>query len=181
MVKAKEVDEDIQYLLAKNEEMVDQINAVELKLDKKESSNDVNVNFSGLAESVADLLMTMSKSSNGSIIINKPQTESVSLLGQFKNLQKNIVKLKISNTNIATQLEHVKSELNQTKNDLSSELNVVAVRKISPINAGLLYCYSYFDFIFRKISMGLPLFQHHVKSILKEVQEQMDHIRFDQA
>ena len=98
MVEAKEVDEDIQYLLAKNEEIVDQINAVELKLDNRGSSNDVNVNFSGLAESVADLLMTMSKSSNGSIIINKPQTESVSLLGQFKNLQRNIVKLKLSNT-----------------------------------------------------------------------------------
>ena len=101
MVKAKEVDEDIQYLLAKNEEIIDQINTVELKLDNGGSSNDVNVNFSGLAESVADLLMTMSKSSNGSIIINKPQTESVSLLGQFKNLQKNIVKLKLSNTKIS--------------------------------------------------------------------------------
>ena len=105
MVEAKEVDEDIQYLLAKNEEMVDQINAFELKLDKSGSSNDVNVNFSGLAESVADLLMTMSKSSNGSIIINKPKTESVSLLGQFKNLQKNIVKLKLSNTKICSFID----------------------------------------------------------------------------
>ena len=113
--------------------MGDQINAIESKLENGDSNGNVNVNFSGLAESVADLLMTMSKSSNGSIIINKPQTESVSLLGQFKNLQRNIVKLKLSNTQIATELQHVKSELNQTKNDLSSELNVVAVSELSPI------------------------------------------------
>lgn len=45
--------------------MGDQINAIESKLDNENSNGDVNVNFSGLAESVADLLMTMSKSSNG--------------------------------------------------------------------------------------------------------------------
>ena len=127
MVKTKEVDEDIQYLLTKNEEMVDQINAIESKIEKRESNGEVNVNFSGLAESVADLLMTMSKSSNGSIIINKPETESVSLLSQFKNLQKNIVKIKLNNDKMASGLERVKSELNQTKSDLMSELNIVAV------------------------------------------------------
>ena len=127
MVKTKEVDEDIQYLLTKNEEMVDQINAIESKIENRESNGEVNVNFSGLAESVADLLMTMSKSSNGSIIINKPETESVSLLSQFKNLQKNIVKIKLNNDKMASGLERVKSELNQTKSDLMSELNIVAV------------------------------------------------------
>ena len=65
MIRTKEVDEDIQFLLSKNEEMGDQINAIESKLDNENSNGDVNVNFSGLAESVADLLMTMSKSSNG--------------------------------------------------------------------------------------------------------------------
>ena len=127
LVEAKEVDEDIQYLLAKNEEMVDQLNAVESRIDNGGSSGGVNVNFSGLAESVADLLMTMSKSSNGSIVINKPESESVSLLGQFKSLQRNIVKIKLSNDKMASGLEQVKSELNQTKNDLSSELSIVAV------------------------------------------------------
>ena len=127
LVEAKEVDEDIQYLLAKNEEMVDQLNAVESRIDNDGSSGGVNVNFSGLAESVADLLMTMSKSSNGSIVINKPESESVSLLGQFKSLQRNIVKIKLSNDKMASGLEQVKLELNQTKNDLSSELSIVAV------------------------------------------------------
>ena len=127
LVEAKEVDEDIQYLLAKNEEMVDQLNAVESRIDNGGSSGGVNVNFSGLAESVADLLMTMSKSSNGSIVINKPESESVSLLGQFKSLQRNIVKIKLSNDKMASGLEQVKLELNQTKNDLSSELSIVAV------------------------------------------------------
>ena len=127
LVEAKEVDEDIQYLLAKNEEMVDQLNAVESRIDNGGSSGGVNVNFSGLAESVADLLMTMSKSSNGSIVINKPESESVSLLGQFKSLQRNIVKIKLSNDKMASGLEQVKLELNQTKNDLSSEISIVAV------------------------------------------------------
>ena len=52
LVKTKEVDEDIQYLLTKNEEMVDQINAIESKIENRESNGEVNVNFSGLAESV---------------------------------------------------------------------------------------------------------------------------------
>ena len=127
MIEAKEVEEDIQYLLAKNEEMVDQINAVESRVNDGESSGNVNVNFSGLAESVADLLMTMSKSSNGSIVINKPETESVSLLSQFKSLQRNIAKIKLSNDRMASGLAEVKSELNQTKTDLESELSQVAV------------------------------------------------------
>ena len=127
LIEAKEVEEDIQYLLAKNEEMVDQINAVESRIDQGGSSGDVNVNFSGLAESVADLLMTMSKSSNGSIVINKPETESVSLLSQFKSLQRNIVKIKLNNDKMVSGLEQVKTELNQTKNDLTSELSIVAV------------------------------------------------------
>ena len=130
MIEAKEVEEDIQYLLAKNEEMVDQINAVESRVNDGESSGNVNVNFSGLAESVADLLMTMSKSSNGSIVINKPETESVSLLSQFKSLQRNIVKIKLSNDRMATGLAEVKSELNQTKSDLASELSQVAVSHV---------------------------------------------------
>ena len=123
------MDEDIQYLLAKNEEMVDQINAVESRVDNGGSNGGVNVNFSGLAESVADLLMTMSKSSNGSIVINKPETESVSLLGQFKSLQRNIVKIKLNNDKMASGLEEVKSDLNQTKNDLTAELSIVAVSR----------------------------------------------------
>ena len=127
LIQTKEVDEDIQYLLAKNEEMVDQLNAVEARVDNGESNGEVNVNFSGLAESVADLLMTMSKSSNGSIVINKPETESVSLLGQFKSLQRNIAKIKLNSDKTASELEHLKSDLNQTKNDLTSELNIVAV------------------------------------------------------
>ena len=127
MIKTKEADEDIQYLLTQNEEMGDQISAIESKIENGGSTADVNVNFSGLAESVADLLLTMSKSSNGSIVINKPETESVSLLGQFKNLQKNIAKIKLNNDKMAFGLEQVKSELNQTKNDLISELNIVAV------------------------------------------------------
>ena len=108
--------------------MVDQINAIESKIENEGSNSDVNVNFSGLAESVADLLLTMSKSSNGSIVINKPETESVSLLGQFKILQKNIVKMKLSNDKMASGLEEVKSELNQTRSDIISELNIVSVR-----------------------------------------------------
>ena len=127
LIEAKEVEEDIQYLLAKNEELVDQINALEMRGTGDRSGGDVNVNFSGLAESVADLLMTMSKSSNGSIVINKPETQSVSLLSQFKSLQRNIVKIKLNNDKMASGLEQVKSELNQTKNDLSSELSIVAV------------------------------------------------------
>ena len=107
--------------------MVDQINAVESRVENGPSTGDVNVNFSGLAESVADLLLTMSKSSNGSIVINKPETESVSLLNQFKALQKNIVKIKLSNDKMASGLENIKSELNQTKNDLTAELSLVAV------------------------------------------------------
>lgn len=129
LVEAKEVDEDIQYLLAKNEEIVDQLNAVESRVGNSGSGGGVNVNFSGLAESVADLLMTMSKSSNGSIVINKPESESVSLLGQFKSLQRNIVKIKLSNDKMASGLEQVKFDLNQTKNDLSSELTIVAVSR----------------------------------------------------
>ena len=107
--------------------MVDQLNAVESRVDHGGSSGDVNVNFSGLAESVADLLMTMSKSSNGSIVINKPETESVSILTQFKSLQRNIVKIKLSNDRMASGLKEVKSELNQTRNDLAAELSQVAV------------------------------------------------------
>ena len=84
LIEAKEVEEDIQYLLAKNEELVDQMNAIEMRSNDGHSGGDVNVNFSGLAESVADLLMTMSKSSNGSIVINKPETQSVSLLRKSK-------------------------------------------------------------------------------------------------
>ena len=131
LIEAKEVEEDIQYLLAKNEEMVDQINAVESRVNDGESSGNVNVNFSGLAESVADLLMTMSKSSNGSIVINKPETESVSLLSQFKSLQRNIAKIKLSNDRMASGLAEVKSELNQTKTDLESELSQVAVSHLN--------------------------------------------------
>ena len=110
--------------------MVDQINAVESRMNKGGSSGDVNVNFSGLAESVADLLMTMSKSSNGSIVINQPETESVSLLSQFKSLQRNIVKIKLSNDKMASGLKEVKSELNQTRNDLAAELSQVAVSHV---------------------------------------------------
>ena len=127
LIEAKEVEEDIQYLLAKNEELVDQVNAIEMRDNGDRSGGDVNVNFSGLAESVADLLMTMSKSSNGSIVINKPETQSVSLLSQFKSLQRNIVKIKLNSDKMASGLKQVKSELKQTKNDLSSELSIVAV------------------------------------------------------
>ena len=88
------------------------------------------MNFSGLAESVADLLMTMSKSSNGSIVINQPENESVSLLSQFKSLQRNIVKMKLKTDKTAVGLDLVRSELNQTKNDLTSELNIVAVSEL---------------------------------------------------
>ena len=107
--------------------MSDQINAVESRIDNGGSSGDVNVNFSGLAESVADLLMTMSRSSNGSIVINKPETESVSLLSQFKSLQRNIAKIRLSNNKMASGLGEMKSELNQTRNDLTAELSQVAV------------------------------------------------------
>jgi len=144
LVETKEVEEDVQFLLAKNEEIVDQINALESRIDNGVSSGDVNVNFSGLAESVADLLMTMSKSSNGSIVINKPERTSTPLLGQFKSLQRNIVQIKLNNEKMASGLNEVRSELNQTKNDLSSELSLVAVSLLQKIN--LINSYGINDF-----------------------------------
>lgn len=81
----------------------------------------------GLAESVADLLMTISKSSNGSIVVNQPETESVSLLGQFKKIKSNVVKIQSSNRQMAYDLKELKRDLNSTKNDLETEISLVAV------------------------------------------------------
>ena len=83
--------------------------------------------YLGLAESVADLLMTISKSSNGSIIVNQPETESVSLLSQFKKIKSNVVKIQSNNKQMADDLNELKRELNSTKNDLQTEISLVAV------------------------------------------------------
>lgn len=82
---------------------------------------------SGLAESVADLLMTISKSSNGSIVINQPESESVSLLNQFKKIKNNVIKIQSNSKQIADELKNLKREFNTTKNDLETEINLVAV------------------------------------------------------
>ena len=69
----------------------------------------------------------MSRSSNGSIIVNKPKSESVSLMSQFKKIESNLIQIKSSNVEIAAELENLKSEFNKSRDDLQTELNIVAV------------------------------------------------------
>jgi len=83
--------------------------------------------FQGLAENIADLLLTMSRSTNGSIIVQNPKSDSVSLLSQFNALEKNIKIIKSTNELLEASLSTIKDELNKTKNDLQMEINLVSV------------------------------------------------------
>ena len=80
-----------------------------------------------MAENVADLLMTMSRSTNGSIIVQKPQSESVTLLKQFKSLENNINKIISTNEVLGANVEILQKEFNKTRNDLQMEINIVSV------------------------------------------------------
>ena len=71
--------------------------------------------------------MTMSRSTNGSIIVHKEKSESVSLLSQFKSLEENINRIISTNENIEDRLETIHGELNQTTNDLQIDINLVLV------------------------------------------------------
>ena len=88
-----------------------------------------NNSVQGLAESVADLLMTISRSTNGSIIVQEPQNESVTLLKQFKALERNIKTIKSSNEVLEKNQKIIQRELNRTRNDLQAEINIVSVSK----------------------------------------------------
>ena len=69
----------------------------------------------------------MSRSTNGSIIVHKEKSESVSLLSQFKSLEENINQIISTNENIEDRLETIHGELNQTTNDLQIDINLVSV------------------------------------------------------
>ena len=69
----------------------------------------------------------MSRSTNGSIIVQNPKSDSVSLLSQFNALEKNIKIIKSTNELLEASLSIIKDELNKTKNDLQMEINLVSV------------------------------------------------------
>ena len=71
----------------------------------------------------------MSRSTNGSIIVQNPKSDSVSLLSQFKALEKNIKIIKSTNELLEASLSRIKDEFNKTKNDLQVEINLVSVCK----------------------------------------------------
>ena len=71
--------------------------------------------------------MTMSRSTNGSIIVHKERSDSVSLLTQFEKLEKNINRIVSTNELLEAHLETIHEELNKTKNDLQMDINLVSV------------------------------------------------------
>ena len=73
--------------------------------------------------------MTMSRSTNGSIIVHKERSDSVSLLTQFQKLEKNINRIVSTNELLDAHLETIHEELNKTKNDLQMDINLVSVSK----------------------------------------------------
>ena len=117
--------------------------------------------------------MTISKSSNGSIVVNQPQSESVSLLNQFKRIKSNIVKIQSSSRKMEFDLKNLKQELNNTKSDFETEISIVSVC--------LLFTSIKIRLIHRKISMELQRFLPHAKNIMTVARGSMVHIKFDRV
>ena len=127
IVEGKEAVDDIEFLLTKNEELTGRLEAVEKRI---KSSSDTE--FSTLASNVANLLLSMSNASNDTIILNTDDSTESNSTSIYDNdrinaLENSISSMKAINYGLNDRMDSLKTQLTQSKTDLSNEINFLAV------------------------------------------------------
>ena len=127
IVEGKEAVDDIEFLLTKNEELTGRLEAVEKRI---KSSSDTD--FSTLASNVANLLLSMTNASNDTIILNTDDSTESNSTSIYDNdrinaLENSISSMKAINYGLNDRMDSLKTQLRQSKTDLSNEINFLAV------------------------------------------------------
>ena len=127
IVEGKEAVDDIEFLLTKNEELTGRLEAVEKRIKSPSGTN-----FSTLASNVANLLLSMTNASNDTIILNTDDSTESNSTSIYDNdrinaLENSISSMKAINYGLNDRMDSLKTQLTQSKTDLSNEINFLAV------------------------------------------------------
>ena len=126
IVEGKEAVDDIEFLLTKNEELTGRLEAVEKKVEGSSATD-----FSSLASNVANLLVSMTNASNDTIILKSDDFTESNSTSFYENrinaLESSISSIKTINHGLNDRMISLKNELTQSKTDLSTEINFLAV------------------------------------------------------